>query len=571
MTPDFVAPPVKQKTLSREEPYALTDDGLYVRSADRLVRICSPLHPHGYAIDSNGSGPARIIRIQTLAGWAIIELPETLLAQPRDLELALIDYGVELESAIDAITHISAYLKSLPKLPLHKRVRRDGWINHDGSGGYAFGEKLYDATGTTPVIRPADQDQTRECKGSVDEWLACTRLLEANPLPLSAVCFALAASLLRPLGHSSFSVSIVGQSSSGKSTLLRLAQSLLTCPQPLATWAGTVNGLLARAVAHNDLPFILDEIGQAVPRDLSQLIYDLTNGTGKLRAAPDGGAATPSYVSTVIITAGEESVFDRMSRVGHAPTGGHRARFVTLNVKGQQGIVSDFQGSSDSAAYVRNLTSMFRQTYGVAWPAYIQHVAKHLDELKAEYTRVRDRIREGIAAGFTLDDFDNIESRVLDHFAIAAFAGYVAVDAKVIDLPKAAIGQAMRACFSNWLDGSISGRGASAKAIIRDVQAHLRKHKNKMPAFADFDKHEVQQPFGYRRTSDSDNESVLLIRPSALEPLKSKYGEREFHDALRSSGFLIPGSGDRPTKQVKVPQGDGQKFNAYVLRECLLL
>lgn len=567
MTPDFVAPPVKRKA----EPYALMDDGLYVRSAERLVRICSPLHPHGYAIDSNGSGPARIIRIQTLAGWKVIQLPETLLAQPRDLELALIHYGVELENSVDAIPHISAYLKSLPKLPLYKRVRRNGWINPDGSGGYAFGEKLYDATGTTPVIRPTEQDQKPECKGNIKAWRPCTRLLEANPLPLSTICFALAAPLLRPFGHPSFSVSIVGQSSSGKSTLLRLAQSLLTCPQPMVTWAGTANGLLARAVEHNDLPFVIDEIGQAVPRDLSQLIYDLTNGTSKLRATADGSAATPSHISTVIVTAGEESVFDRMNRVGHAPTGGHRARFVTLTVKGQQGIVSDLHGSSDSAAYVRNLNVMISQTYGVAWPPYIQYIAKRLDELRTEYARVRDRIRQGIAADFALDNFDNIESRVLDHFTIAAFAGYVAVDTNVIDLPKAAIGQAMRACFRNWLDGSISGRGASAKAIIRDVQAHLRKHQHKMPAFADFDKHEVQQPFGYRRTSDGEKESVLLIRPSALEPLKSKYGEREFHDALRSSGLLIPGSGDRPTKQVKVPQGDGQKFNAYVLRESLLL
>ncbi|MGG1944694.1 DUF927 domain-containing protein [Trinickia sp. NRRL B-1857] len=569
MTPDFVAPPTKRKTQSREVSYVLLDDGLHFRSANRLVRICSPLRPLGYAIDSTGSGPARIIRIQTLAGWKVIELPETLLAQPRDLVLALINYGVELESSADAIAHISAYLKSLPKTPLYKRVHRDGWINPDGSGGYAFRKYIYDASGKMRIIRAADQDHAPECKGSIEEWRACTSLLEANPLPLSIICFALAAPLLRPFGHSSFSVSIVGQSSSGKSTLLRLAQSLLTYPQRLATWAGTANGLLARAVDHNDLPFIVDEIGQADPRGLSQLIYDLTNGMGKLRASPDGSAAMPSSVSTVIVTAGEESVFDRMRRVGHAPTGGHRARFITLNVKGRRGIVSDWHGSSDSASYVKNLNAMIHKTYGVAWPPYIQYVAKHLDELREEYASKLDRIRRRIAAEFVLDEFDNIESRVLDHFAIAAFAGYVAVEANVIDLPKPAIGQAMGACFANWFDGMTSGRSVSAKVITREVQAHVRKHHHKMAAFADFEKHEVRQPFGYRHASAG--ESLLLIRPSALEQLKSKYGEREFHDALRSSDWLIPGSGNRPTRQVKVPQGDGRKFNAYVLREALLL
>lgn len=569
MTPDFLAQTKKRKTLSREAPYVPLDDGLYFRSDNRLVRICSPLYPQGYAIDSTGSGPARIIRIQTLAGWKVIELPETLLAQPRDLTLALINHGVELESSADAIAHISAYLKSLPKAPLYKRVRRDGWINPDGSGGYAFRKYIYDASGKMRIIRPAEQSQAPGCTGSIEEWRACTRLLEANPLPLSIICFALAAPLLRPFGHSSFSVSIVGQSSSGKSTLLRLAQSLLTYPQRLATWAGTANGLLARAADHNDLPFIVDEIGQADPRDLSQLIYDLTNGMGKLRASPDGSAAMPSSVSTVIVTAGEESVFDRMRRVGHAPIGGHRARFITLNVKGHQGIVSSLHGSSDSASYVKNLNAMIHQTYGVAWPPYIQYVAKRLDELREEYASKRDRIRRRIAAAFALDEFDNIESRVLDHFAIAAFAGYVAVEANVIDLPRPAIGQAMRACFANWFDGTTSGCNASAKTIIREVQAHVRKHKHKMLAFADFGEHEVRQPFGYRHAGA--NESLLLIRPSALEPFKSKYGEREFHDALRSSDWLIPGSGDRPTKQVKVPHGNGQKFNAYVLRESLLM
>lgn len=556
--------------MENHKRYEVDLDGLHVRTAGgELVHICSPLHRVGYVTDADGSRPAHLLEIETLTDRKRVELPEAALVRRSELTIKLIEYGVRLEENIDSVEHIRTYLKSFPPHPLFKRVAAEGWMHPNGSGGFVFRKTLYDAAGTTRVIRPIGQQKKFQRRGDINRWRAVSQMLEANPLPLSALCFALAAPILRPLGQSSFCVSFVGGTSSGKSTLLRLAQSLLTTPGELATWSGTANGLIARAVEHNDLPFIVDEIGQAIPSDLYQLIYDLTSGLEKLRANPDGGATVSASVSTVVISAGEISVFDRMSLARQRSTGGHYARFITLSVEGEQGIVSDLRGSPSSRIYVKNLNSILRETHGVAWPRYVRYIAGTVAKIKKDYFRLADQIREGLTDDLPFDESDNIASRVLDHFAISTFAGFLAVEAEIVDLSKRAIGRAMHTCFANWLAGYSRTQAQSQSKIIEEIKAFLRERQDRIVAFVEYENRESREPLGYRHTSKSGG-SLLLIRPSALNDLKEKFGPRIFHESLRNSGWLISGPGNRPTAQFKIPGGGGDKFNAYALHESIL-
>ncbi|MFM0205699.1 DUF927 domain-containing protein [Paraburkholderia fungorum] len=545
-------------------------DGRHVRTdKPELIRVCSPLNRIGYVTNVDGGAPAHLVEIETLVGSRRIEILETDLAQPRELKLKLLDSGARLKDDDQATTTVVQYLKSFAPRPLFKRVIANGWL-YSGGCGYVFGDKLFGPTSTEMVQRPSDANSKFDHSGDIEAWRACTQLLENNPLLVAPLCFALAAPLLRPLGQSTFAVSLVGHSSTGKTTALRLAQALLGSPYPLATWSGTLNGLRASAVARNDLPLILDEIGQANPRDIAPLTYDLTNGVDKHRANPTGTQAQLPSFATTILSAGEESLADRMGRAGQTPTGGHAARFITLQVDGPWGVVSDPHGSPDSATFIRNLNATLRKTYGIAWPIFVEHVAKHVDQLKSDYRKRRSKIIDGLTADLAFDDSDNIALRVMDHFLISAFAGYVAVDAGVIDLPKKVIGQSIRACFSNWFSEYSASQASAGSLIIKRVLEIIQKRQKKIFPFDEYNKREAHAPFAYRYMPTKDGEALLLVRPEAFDLLKEKYGVREFHEALQESGWIEQGSGGKPSKQFKVPGGSGARFRAYAFRESFL-
>lgn len=556
--------------IQNHQQWSPSADGLYVHiNGGKMVRICSPLHRLGYVTNIDGSAPAHLVEIETVVGTRRIEVPETDLAQLRELKLKLIDSGARLEDDDQAIAHVAAYLKSFAPRPLFKRVTANGWLDSGGSG-YVFGDKLFGPKSTEMVLRPSDTNSQFDHSGTIEAWRACTQSLENNPLLVAPLCFALAAPLLRPLGQSTFAVSLVGHSSTGKTTVLRLTQALLGPPNPLATWSGTLNGLRASAVARNDLPLILDEIGQTNPRDIALLTYDLVNGVDKHRANSNGSQAHLSSFATVILTAGEESLSDRMTRAGDKPTGGHAARFITLRIGSPSGVVSDHRGSVDSATFIRNLNAKLRKTHGVAWPIYVEHVAKHVDQLKSDYEKLRSKIIDGLTADLPFDDSDNIAVRVMDHFLISTFAGYIGVDAGAIDLPKKIIGQSMRVCFANWLSEYSTTRNSVGSLIIERLRTFLQKRQKQIYPFTEFNKREAQAPFAYRYVPANGREALLLVRPEAFDVLKQKYGVREFHEALQGSGWIELGSAGKAAKQFKVPGGSGVRFRAYAFRESFL-
>lgn len=100
---------------------------------------------------------------------------------------------------------------------------------------------------------------------------------------------AFAGALAEIAGEDSGGFHLRGASSSGKSTVLRLAASVWGNPSTyVRLWRGTVNGLEGLATLHNDGLLILDAIGQVDPDDAGEAAYLLANGQGKVRASGMG-------------------------------------------------------------------------------------------------------------------------------------------------------------------------------------------------------------------------------------------------------------------------------------------
>lgn len=124
-------------------------------------------------------------------------------------------------------------------------------------------------------------------------------------------------------------IHICGVSGSGKSTGAILAASVAGEPfdgsrivtDPYGTimsqdsiygsWSSTENAVLASCSGNRGYPVILNELGKFLSKDMSSLIYNLSEGTDKKRLNQQMQAYQLEGFSTAIISVGEHSILSR--------------------------------------------------------------------------------------------------------------------------------------------------------------------------------------------------------------------------------------------------------------------
>ncbi|WP_225032300.1 DUF927 domain-containing protein [Paraburkholderia sp. XV] len=518
----------------------------------------------GRVADPDGGNPAHLLEIETPhKTWKRVEISEKLLSRPTELSDLLIEHGARFRTS-DATKHLADNLRTRPDNPLFVRAAHDGWTTVFGSECYVFGDQMYsERREAERVVRPAAY--TRSISGTLDDWLTITSWCAGNPLAIAMLCFGFSAALVQPLGHDSFGVVVVGRSSMGKSTILRLVRALTDTPLILPTWEGTPNGHEAFAAQHSGKPHVLDELGQADVTAFDQLIYRLANGGGKLRATSTGAAGEISRISTVFLSAGEQSPTELLSRGKREVKPGQLARFVALPVDCEFGAFANLHDAADGAQFARRLDVALRKTHGVAWSPYVKYFAENLGYLEAKYAEFAPKIRESVIRQCEFDTSDGLVSRVLDHFAFACFAGLTAIDAGVLRLERPDVYGAIRECFTKWFAACKEQRGTSSEEILEEVRALILDHRNRMPPYSAFSDAGRDTQFGF--TYVDNGVIVFLIFPHALQRIVRKHGKKTLDGALKAADWLILGSGGRPTKQYKVPGQGNAKVAMYAIRE----
>ena len=149
-------------------------------------------------------------------------------------------------------------------------------------------------------------------KGDADTHLQALRDIVEQSTAAAVVVFAsLAAPALKRLDAPNFAVHLFGDSSRGKSTMLRAAASIFGDPFDhawVASWNSTQVGLETRAHILSDLPFCVDEAGVAEDRARTAAVYMLVNGVGRARGQKDGGLRSMLGWRTTVLSTGEREL-----------------------------------------------------------------------------------------------------------------------------------------------------------------------------------------------------------------------------------------------------------------------
>lgn len=495
--------------------------------------------------------------------WRTVVVPRRSMVDSRALvaDLGPLGAPVDTNNAAEVVRWLRDFeATNERRLPRSQSVNRCGWHTVKTEDVFVLaGEVLRREGSTIELVVDRQADRTRLSRGlhtagSYDAHLAALRRAwEASPVCAVAIAASLAAPVLRALAAPIFAVHLAGDSSRGKSSMLKIAASVYGDPNDdewVSSWNSTTVGHEQRAAHLCDLPLCIDEAGVVEAKDRERAVYMLVNGVGRTRGAKEGGLRETQSWRTVVLSTGERLLAEEGSATGA------QVRVLQLQVSGfgkldAAGVDEVRRGAEEHHGHVgRQWLEAWLETSADARAA-------HRTELKAFVRAFQERAVGGLRARQALS------------WALLAYVEHVA--SSVLGL-----GQSHGATIANFFaepsDVHLTVRSAAERAIER-VQHWLASEPNSFPALVVSSsgskspkvEGNPRETFGYY----DPHANELLLLPIAL---RKHLGAANIDDGValrewRTSGTLRSTKPDQLRVQVRI--GGVQQWFVVLRGEAL--
>ena len=239
---------------------------------------------------------------------SLIAERKVLASSNKIVELA--DYGVSVTSEnakwLVKFIHDIENL-NYERIPEFNSVARLGWISGEGFSPYVD-SLVFDGDVTFKHFFESVREQ-----GSYKKWIEEIKSIRRGSIPARIMLAAAFASVLvEPCNGLPFFVHLWGGTETGKTVALMLAASVWANPEMgkyIHTFNSTQVAQELSAGFVNSLPLILDEL-QIVKdkKDFDNLIYQLSEGVGRMRGQKTGGLQKTVTWNNCILTTGEQPI-----------------------------------------------------------------------------------------------------------------------------------------------------------------------------------------------------------------------------------------------------------------------
>lgn len=422
--------------------------------------VCSPLHIDAVTTDAHDGSYGRLLRFKnTLGNWVTWAMPmEMLRADGADLRGQLLNTGVEISPYPAARNLLAVYLQDkTPKRRL-QCVLQIGWAGADCRAfalpDGAIGPKASSVTYQSEARGSEEYTQA----GALADWrLQVAALAVGNPMLVLGISTAFAGPLLKPCNAESGGAHLIGDSSTGKTTILEAATSVWGGPNYRRSWRATSNGLEAVAALFNDSLLALDEISESDPEDVGEVVYMLGNGRGKQRAGRTGGARAVTRWACAVLSTGERSIATTMADGGQRIKAGQAVRLLDIPVERTHGAWDVLHGHTSGAAFSNAIKRASASHYGHAGRAFLEQLSREETDPAQAWEAIK------ALPEFQPTSTDGQAARAAGRFALLALAGELATSYGVTGWPE---GEAIRAAvvaFKAWL--SMRGTGGNTERV----------------------------------------------------------------------------------------------------------
>lgn len=367
----------------------------------------------------------------------------------------------------------NVFINYIQDYPIEQRFRcvdRAGW-----HGNYfATPNKTYGNSEDEELLFHSDIKNPYTVSGHFEEWQELSRLAEPHSLAVLAFSCAFSGQLVTPLGVESGGFHIYGSSTDGKSTITKASCSVWGNPKHISkSWRTTDNALENEAELRNDSFLNLDELRQATPKAVSDIVYMLTGGQGKARSTKAGKNRDSKQFSLMYTSTGEITLEDHLRRGNIELDAGLLLRFAHLSSDAGKGYgvfecINYGNNSSDVGNRINELAAKNYGHAGIKWLVYLTSdkdaVIHKAQELLDSFIEQQAQVKNGQA------------NRVLRRFALVAVAGELATLAGITGWQPGRAFEAIAQCFNTWLDTLGTDKNLEEIKILEHIKAFFESN-----------------------------------------------------------------------------------------------
>jgi putative DNA primase/helicase len=460
--------------------FRLERDAVYKVTTLLEYRICSRLEVVGQTRNVDGADWGKLLRFKDGDGrpheWA---MPMSMLADAGiELRRRLLEEGLHIEPTDIAHRDLNEYLSNCLPVERARAVNRLGWHGKN----FVLPNQVFGETQTERILFQSATAVSHvfNVRGSLAEWRKeVAEPCVGNSRLVFAISVAFAAPLIALTDAESGGFHLVGHSSLGKTTALRVGGSVCggsdAAHGGLRQWRATSNGLESVAAMHCDMLLCLDEVSEIAPREAGAAAYMLSNGQGKARARTDG-SARPAYAWRLLfLSSGEISLADKVREDDRQRvTAGQQVRVLDIpaDAGAGMGLFEDIHEEKTSQDFADRLRAATQQFYGTAIREFLTKVVESSDQVTKDVRAARDKfVKEGC-----LNGADPQVYRAAQRFGLVAAAGEVAADFGITGWEKDTAIRATADCFAAWLTNRGHKGPAEIDAGIRQVRRFFILH-----------------------------------------------------------------------------------------------
>lgn len=516
--------------------YILKCDGLYKMPDGDMppLKISDKIEVLAEARDTKAQNWSKVVRFKDHDGnIKTLLIPNTLFAgDGKELKEMLLYNGLYISKPQELKKYLNDYKTDSRAICIDKI----GWYNDI----FIFPDNEKIGKNQETIFFQGDNVLSEyQTKGSLEDWREnISKYCQGNSRLILAVSAAFAGTLLYITGLENGGLHFVGNSSTGKSTILKVACSVFGSKDFLKTWRATDNGLEGIAATRNDTLLVLDELGQVDPNKAGEIAYMLGNGNGKIRSNKNGAAKKSYSWRFLYLSSGEKDLSDCATESKKKVKAGQEIRLLNIPAKPSPdsfGAFETLHDKKDGKTFSEYLNNAVYKYYGTAARTFINFLVNEgLGNINNDFKRFLETNEKT----YLPDNADNQVKRAFNRFMLIAYAGEYATANNITGWSANDSINACIKCFSDWIETRGGIKDQEDKAILEQIKLFFEQ--NSESRFADIENdtdRKIINMAGYKARESGD--TVFYVYPQTFKKeICNGFNFKQAKEVLYKKGWL---------------------------------